>query len=314
MNDAAPAQPLVRPTSQDPRALASRRAPGAAAASTSGRAPGVADASGSPRASASAPLLEARSLVYRYPGADGPAVNGISLRAEPGKVGTVLGPNGSGKSTLLRLLAGGARPRSGRVRFAGRPLDQWPRRAVAAWMAVVTQHEHVPFPVTARSLVAMGRYARLGPWRREGRQDREAVARAMERCGVAGLEDRDFRSLSGGERQRVRIARALAQEPSVLLLDEPTAALDMRYETTVFRLLRELARSDGVAVVAVTHHLNLAARFGDRHLLMESGAQAAQGDADNVLTAANISRVYRCPVTVASRAFPEGLAPQVSPD
>ena len=271
-------------------------------------------ASASPRAAEAAPLLEARSLVYRYPGAARPAVDGISLETEPGAVSTVLGPNGSGKSTLLRLLAGGVRARSGQVRFAGRPLDRWPRRALAARMAVVTQHEHVPFPVTARSLVAMGRYASLGPWRREGRQDREAVARAMERCGVAGLEERDFRSLSGGERQRTRIARALAQEPSILLLDEPTAALDMRYETAVFRLLRDLARSDGVAVVAVTHHLNLAARFGDRHLLMESGAPAAQGDAARVLTAANISRVYRCSVTVASREFPEGLAPQVSPD
>lgn len=271
-------------------------------------------ASGAARAAGAAPLLEARSLVYRYPGADRPAVDGVSLRAEPGTVSTVLGPNGSGKSTLLRLLAGGARPRSGRVRFEDRPLAHWPRRALAARMAVVTQHEHVPFPVTARNLAAMGRYACLGPWRREGRQDREAVARAMERCGVAGLEERDFGSLSGGERQRVRIARALAQEPSVLLLDEPTAALDMRYETAVFRLLRELARSDGVAVVAVTHHLNLAARFGDLHLLMESGAPAAQGDAAQVLTAANVSRVYRCPVTVASRAFPEGPVPQVSPD
>lgn len=265
-------------------------------------------------ASPAAPLLEADSLVYRYPGADSPAVDGISLGAVPGAVSTVLGPNGSGKSTLLRLLAGGARPRSGRVRFADRPLDRWPRRTLAARMAVVTQHEHVPFPIAARSLVAMGRYARLGPWRREGREDREAVARAMERCGVAGLEERDFRSLSGGERQRTRIARALAQEPSVLLLDEPTAALDMRYETAVFRLLRELARSDGVAVVVVTHHLNLAARFGDQHLLMENGAPAAQGDAVGVLTAANVSRVYQCPVTVASRAFSEGSAPQVSPD
>lgn len=266
------------------------------------------------RAPAAPPLLEAESLVFRYPGADRPAVNGVSLRARPGQVGAVLGPNGSGKSTLLRLLAGGARARSGQVRFAGRPLERWSRRALATRTAVVTQHEHVPFPVTARSLVAMGRYARLGPWRREGREDRDAVTRAMERCGVAGLEERDFRSLSGGERQRTRIARALAQEPSVLLLDEPTAALDMRYETAVFRLLRDLAQNDHVAVVAVTHHLNLAARFGDWHLLMEDGAPAAQGDADHVLTAANLSRVYQCPVTVAPRAFPEGTAPQVSPD
>lgn len=257
--------------------------------------------------------LEGKSLCYRYRGASRDAVRDVSLRAEPGAVSTVLGPNGSGKSTLLRLLAGGVHPRSGSAVYGGRPLDQWPRRRLARELAVVTQHEHVPFPVTVGSLAAMGRYPHLGPWRREGAQDRAAVAAALERCGVAGLEARDFRTLSGGERQRVRIARALAQEPRVLLLDEPTAALDMRYEMSIFRLLRELAADGETAVVLVTHNLNLAARFGDQHLLLREGATAAKGDAAQVITGENVSGVYGWPVTVVSQRFREREAPQVLP-
>ena len=266
-----------------------------------------------PAPAADSAALEGKSLCHRYRGAARDAVRDVSLRAEPGVVSTVLGPNGSGKSTLLRLLAGGVRPRSGTAEYGGRPLDQWPPRTLARRLAVVTQHEHVPFPVTAGSLAAMGRYPHLGPWRRERAKDRAAVAAAMERCGVAGLEDRDFRTLSGGERQRVRIARALAQEPRVLLLDEPTAALDMRYEMSIFRLLRELATNEGTAVVVVTHNLNLAARFGDRHLLLADGATAAEGSSAEVITGENVSRVYQWPVGVVSQRFQEGDAPQVLP-
>ncbi len=259
------------------------------------------------------PVLEGESLCFRYPGTKREALREVSLRAAAGALSAVLGPNGSGKSTLLRLLAGGLRPESGTVRFAGRPLDQWPRRALARQMAVVAQNEHVPFPVTVKSLVAMGRYPDLGPWRREGPVDREAIFQAMVRCSVASLQERTFQTLSGGERQRVRIARALAQEPRALILDEPTAALDMRYEMAIFRLLRELAH-DGVAVVVVTHNLNLAARFGDRHLLLKQGVVVAEGNAGDVITAPNISRVYDWPVNVVSQPFREGLAPQVVPE
>ncbi len=264
--------------------------------------------------SGAAARLEGTDLVYRYPRASVDAVGGVSVRAAPGELSTILGPNGSGKSTLCRLLAGGLRPASGTARFAGRPLERWPRRDIAREVAVVTQREHVPFPITVRSLVAIGRYPHLGPLRREGAADREAIAAAMERCGVAELAERGYQTLSGGERQRARIARALAQQPRALVLDEPTAALDMRYEMTIFRLLRELAHRDGVAVLLVTHNLNLAARFGDQHLLLEGGRMAAEGDTASVMTADNVSRVYDWPVGVATCPFEEGEAPQVVPE
>lgn len=258
--------------------------------------------------------LEGTDLFYRYPGAGINAIGGVSLRAAPGELSTIIGPNGSGKTTLLRLLAGGLRPATGTARFAGRPLEEWPRREIAREVAVVTQREHVPFPITVRSLVAIGRYPHLGPLRREGRPDRDAIAAAMERCGVAELAERGYQTLSGGERQRARIARALAQQPRALVLDEPTAALDMRYEMTIFQLLRELAHRDGVAVLLVTHNLNLAARFGDRHLLLEGGRMVAEGDTGSVITAENISRVYEWPVGVVTRGFAEGAVPQVVPE
>ena len=151
--------------------------------------------------------LDGANLVYRYPGADVDAVAGVSVRAAPGELSTILGPNGSGKSTLLRLLAGGVRPASGTARFAGKAVEEWPRRDIAREVAVVTQREHVPFPITVRSLVAIGRYPHLGPLRREGPADRETIAAAMERCGVAELAERGYQTLSGGERQRVRESR-----------------------------------------------------------------------------------------------------------
>ncbi len=264
------------------------------------------------RADEGAGGLEARGLGFRYPGADRDALDDVSLRAHSGQLVTVLGPNGSGKSTLLRLLAGGAEPVRGWVRLNKKALGEWRRRDIARHVGVVTQSEHVPFPIDVRGLVSMGRYPYVGPWRREGPADRRAVDRAMERCGVLAHAGRAVQTLSGGEMQRVRIARALAQEPGVLILDEPTASLDMHFEMTIFRLLRALAE-DGVTVVVVTHKLNLAARFGDWHLLLDRGSVMAEGTSEAVIKEHHISRTYRWPVEVTTRSFREGRVPQVAP-
>ena len=256
--------------------------------------------------------LAGTDLAFRYPGASGDAVRGVSARVAPHSVLAVVGPNGSGKSTLARLLAGGLAASSGTVAYGGVPVSRWGRRELARRVAVVPQSEHVPFPLAVRSLVAMGRYPHLGPWRRERAEDAAAIAGALARCGLEGLAGRLFQTLSGGERQRARLARALAQEPRTLIVDEPTAALDMRYEMAIFRLLRTLA-DDGVAVMVVTHNINLATRFGDRMLLLANGAVAAQGPPDEVVTARNISEAYDWPVAVARQAFPDGAAPQVLP-
>jgi iron complex transport system ATP-binding protein len=165
-----------------------------------------------------------------------------------------------------------------------------------------------------RELVAMGRYPHLGPWRREGEADRRAVEEAMRRCDVLGLAHRPVSTLSGGERQRARVARALAQEPAALALDEPTAALDVSHEMAIFELLRELGRA-GTTVLLVTHNLNLAARYADRLVLLDRGAVAAAGTPAEVLTRETVERVYGWPVRIGRHEGPgpdEG-APQVIP-
>jgi iron complex transport system ATP-binding protein len=155
----------------------------------------------------------------------------------------------------------------------------------------------------------MGRYPHLGRWQREREQDVAAIARAMRRCAVENFGDRWLTTLSGGERQRVRLARALAQEPSVLVLDEPTTSLDVRYEMTTFELLRAL-RDEGVTVVLATHNLNLAARYADDLVLLHRGHVVAHGEASEVITGDRISDVYEWPVAIAMH---EDGAPQVVP-
>jgi iron complex transport system permease protein len=253
-------------------------------------------------------------LGFRYPGAERPALDGVSLGVRAGACTAVLGPNGSGKSTLLRLLLGTLDARRGEARFEGRPLAGWDRSELARRVGVVPQGEEIAFPLSVRELVAMGRYPFLGPWRREGEADRAAVERAMRRCDVEAFAARPISTLSGGERQRARVARALAQEPGVLALDEPTAALDIRHEMEIFELMRELSR-EGVTVLLVTHNLNLAARYADRLVLLDGGRVAAEGAPRDVLTGPLVERVYGWPVTIEPYPGPgpDAGAPQVVP-
>ncbi|HEU0052749.1 MAG TPA: ABC transporter ATP-binding protein [Longimicrobium sp.] len=253
-------------------------------------------------------------VTFRYPDAARPAVDGVTLEVPPGAITAVLGPNGSGKSTLLRLMLGVLRPDGGAIGFRGREIGAWGREALAREVGVVPQGEEAVFPMTVRELVAMGRYPHLGPWRREGDADRAAVDEAIRRCDVAELAGRALATLSGGERQRARVARALAQDPATLALDEPTVALDISHEMAIFELLRDLGRS-GTTVLLVTHNLNLAARYADRLVLLHRGRVAAQGAPAEVLTRETVERVYGWPVRVVPHPGPgpDAGAPQVLP-
>jgi iron complex transport system ATP-binding protein len=256
----------------------------------------------------SAPVFGASDVTFRYPGARSDAVAGVDLSVADGEFVALLGPNGSGKSTLLRLLLGALRPQSGAVRFRGTPVLEWPRDALAREVGVVTQSEEMAFPVTVRELVAMGRYPHLGAWRRESDADRTAIADAMLRCGVGELADRPLPELSGGERQRARLARALAQQPRALVLDEPTASLDIAHEMTLFEMLAALARCD-VSIVVITHNLNLAARYARRLVLLDGGRVVADGPPRDVIRQDVLEPVYHWPLRIGSE---EG-APQVIP-
>jgi iron complex transport system ATP-binding protein len=257
---------------------------------------------------------EARGVSHRYRGAETDAVDTVHLQVQHGSFYAILGPNGCGKTTLLRLLLGSLEPARGEVLYEDRPLPAWPRRELARRVGVVPQVEALVFPLSVRELVGMGRYPHLGNWRGEGAADRAAVDRAMATCDVAGLADRPMSTLSGGEHQRARLARALAQEPDTLVLDEPTASLDISHEMGIFQLLRSLA-DRGVTVITVTHNLNIAARYADRLILLDRGRTAAEGTAETVFTRENLERVYRWPLMVASHDAPgpDTGAPQVVP-
>lgn len=236
-------------------------------------------------------------LAVRYRPDGPPALDGVEVEVPEGCLYAVLGPNGSGKSTLMKALLGVVRPFRGVARIDGRPVGEWARRALARAVGAVSQQEMPAFPITVRELVAMGRYPHLGPLRTEGPRDREAVREALERCDALGLGARGVDTLSGGELQRVRIARALAQEPRALVLDEPTASLDIRHAMTILQLLRRSA-DEGMTVVLITHDLNMAARFADRMLLLDDGRLAAEGPVASVLREEVLERVYRWPVSV----------------
>lgn len=249
-----------------------------------------------------------KGVQYRHHGAQRAAIDGVSLAIAPGRITALLGPNGAGKSTLLQLLLGTLAPAAGTITFRGRSLASWPRKEMARTIGVVPQGEAEPL-FSVREIVAMGRYPYLGAWQREGPDDLAAVTRAMERCAVTEFADRWLSTLSGGERQRVRLARALAQEPSVLVLDEPTTSLDVRHEMTTFELLHGLC-ADGATIVLATHNLNLAARYADDLLLLQHGLLVAHGAPELVVTAERISTVYEWPVSIVRHS---SGAPQVVP-
>jgi iron complex transport system ATP-binding protein len=242
--------------------------------------------------------LRATDLWFRYPGTDRDALRGVSAEVRAGQHWVLLGPNGSGKSTFLRCTLGRLVPTRGRVEVLGRPRGEWRPRELARRVAVVAQEEALAFPLTVREVVAMGRYPHLGPWRRPGPADREAVDDALARCDLLALAHRTVDALSGGERQRVRIARALAQRPEVLVLDEPTTHLDVRHGMEILELVRRLARADGLTVVTVTHDLNLAARHADRVALLADGTLVTDGPPTEVLTPERLHEVFRWPIRV----------------
>jgi iron complex transport system ATP-binding protein len=254
-------------------------------------------------------ILEARGLTMHYAGAERPALDGVSCAVDAGELLAVVGPNGSGKTTLLRGLLGLVEVTSGLALVQDRSVDEWRRAELAQVIGVVTQREESVFPLRVAEAVMLGRYAKLGPLAAPRAADLAAVERAMARCDVGELSTRYVDTLSGGEWQRVRVARALAQEPAALVLDEPTSALDVRHEMEVLELVRMLVEG-GLAGILVTHHLNLAARYADRILLLDHGRVVAEGTPGAVLTAETIEAVFGWPIAVTP--WVDG-SPQVTP-
>jgi iron complex transport system ATP-binding protein len=218
-------------------------------------------------------------------------LRGVSLALEPGEIVALVGPNGAGKTTLLRVASRVLRPDAGRVLLAGRDVASLPRRVLAREVAVVPQETAVAFPFRAGELVLMGRAPHLSALGFESRADRARARDAMARVGIEALADRSVLELSGGERQLVLVARALAQDPRVLLLDEPTAHLDLRHRLEVLALVREFAGA-GRSALVISHDLGLAARACQRIALLADGELRAVGPPAQVLTPAALRAVF----------------------
>lgn len=222
----------------------------------------------------------------------------ISFELPAGDFLSVIGPNGSGKTTLIKIIDGILTPQAGVVRIAESNIDALNRREIARTIAVVPQDMTMVFPFTVEEVVAMGRTPHLTRFAFEGERDHEIVERAMEMTDILHFRYRSMHELSGGERQRVLIARALAQEPAIMLLDESTAFLDIRHQIVFFDLVKTLNREKGVTVISVTHDINLAALYGDRIMLMSKGRIHSMGSAEEVVTEEAIKNVYHTNVLV----------------
>jgi len=254
-------------------------------------------------------MLQAKNIAVNY--GERQAVSGVSLNLEAGEVVAIIGPNGAGKSTLLRALNGSVTPAGGEVLLDGKRVQSYARRAVARRIAVVAQESELRFPVTVLEFVLGGRYAWSNAWGWETAQDVEVAGRILAETELAGFADRLMSELSGGERQRAVLARALATEAKILLLDEPTANLDLSHQAMTLRLVRGRCDSDQTSAVVITHDVNLAAEFATRIMLLDHGRAVATGPPHEVLTEELLQKVFDLRVMVD--AHPVSGAPRITP-
>ena len=242
------------------------------------------------------PILTLRTVGFRY--ADSWAVRGVDLDVFPGEMLGILGPNGSGKTTLLKLLDGMLLPHEGEVLVRGKSIVILNRGDVAKVVAMVAQENFFRFAFSVLEVVLMGRFPHLGRLQFERDKDLKIAVNALRATHSLELSERSIHELSGGEKQRVLLARALAQEPGVILLDEPTSFLDLKYKKEIFDLIASLAKENGLSVVIVSHDIDLVSQYCHRIVMLKNGSVHMTGTPDQVIDAASIEKVYECAVLV----------------
>ncbi len=242
------------------------------------------------------PVLSLRKVGFRY--GRSWALKGVDLDIHSGEVVGILGPNGSGKSTLLKVVDGLLAPREGEVLLKERPVSGYSRSGLAREVAMVAQENHFRFSFSALEVVLMARFPYLGRFQFEGKRDMGVAFKALGATHCLDLAERSIHELSGGEKQRVLMARALAQEPTVILLDEPTSFLDLKYKREIFDLISSLTHDRGLSVLVVSHDIDLAAQYCDRMVMLKKGRIYSMGVPNEVITATNIEGVYECTVIV----------------
>ena len=254
--------------------------------------------------------IRVEKVHFAYNGAE--IIRGIDLNIKHGAFHCLLGPNGSGKTTLVKLLSGVLKPTSGRIELFGESLKSLSLRKIARRVAVVPQGMHVSFPFTALEIVLMGRAPHLSGLSLESRDDMTIAQEAMEMTGMWELRHRVMEQLSGGEAQRVIVARALAQQPKVLLLDEPTVFLDIKHQIELMELLTRLHQNRALTILAVTHDLNLAALYAEKVTLLRDGIVRTEGLPHEVITPKNIMDVFAAQVEVFNINGKPGVLPAPS--
>lgn len=242
-------------------------------------------------------MISVSDLSFSYNGSRRTILHDLALEIPEGAITAILGPNGSGKTTLLRLLLGVLRPQHGRIVLAGRSQGSYARREMGKLVGLVPQDEHIPFDFSVLEYVLLGRAPYLGTLATPGEEDYQAALDALRITGLAGMGARSLPTLSGGERQLVVVARALAQQPRILLMDEPTAHLDLSNKGRLLTIMRDLV-AQGVTLVLTTHDPNLAASVSGYAVLMRDGQVLDAGPPQATLTAQKLSATYAVPVQV----------------
>lgn len=253
--------------------------------------------------------LSARAIDFGYPSR--PLFQSFSFDLLQGEFAGIIGPNGAGKTSLLNLLSGARKPQRGGVFLLGKDLARLAARARARHLAVVPQESHVLFPFSVLEVVLMGRFPHLGILGMESTDDERQALRCLAEVGMDDAAGRPLHALSSGERQRVFLARALAQEPRILLLDEPTTFLDLKHRLRIYEILSGLHRERGLTILTISHDLNLAGRYCRRLWLLKDGAVLARGSPEEVLTQERIREAYGADVEVARD--PRSGAPFIIP-
>jgi len=254
------------------------------------------------------PAIALEDAHYAY--ARSPVLKGLTFSIEQGDFFIIIGPNGSGKTTLMKLISGIEKPDHGLVKILGRLIESYKRKKLAREIAFVPQSVPLDFSFTVLDVVLMGRTPYQGMLGLENKTDIEKAKQAIAFTGMSQLADRKVNQLSGGERQLVFIARAICQEPKVLLLDEPTASLDLSHQIRIMDLMEKLKTEKQLTIVMVSHDVNLAAMYGSRLLLLDTGLIAEIGPPETVLTYQNLERSYGCTVLVDKS--PMGEVPRVT--
>jgi iron complex transport system ATP-binding protein len=241
--------------------------------------------------------LQFERITFGYPSVDQPVMKDFNLEIASGTVTAILGPNGAGKTTLLHLILGWLKPQSGDILLDQRTLGGYTRRALGQWMGLVPQSEHIPFEYSLLEFVLLGRAPHLPPLAMPGKKDCEIAADALQQVGLSEMQNRSILSLSGGERQLVLVARALAQQPRLLLLDEPTSHLDLSNKGRLVHMLRELSWK-GVTILFTTHEPDVASALADHLVLIKKGQVLKTGTLEDVFTSQDLTLLYQLPVSV----------------